>query len=424
MRNRTIRIIAHCVNDRTGEGRPQRSTSLKRHLLHKAKKVSALWLLPPLVAVGAVQAGPREQAKRMHDRLAGVPPLSYASGATTPVLDQMAGEIGAGRPLNAAFIAMEDSAFYNVTLKNFATPWTNEEQTVFAPLNDYTATVIGMVRDDQPFNTLLSADLLYIGKSGLGLPPYAVSNNAHYEAMENAGMDLKTDLVPVTQSSVTGLPASATAGVLTSRAAAQAFFIAGTNRAMFRFTLLNHLCTDLEQIKDNTRPSDRIRQDVSRSPGGDSRIFLNSCSGCHSGMDPMVQAFAFYDYDESQQSMVYTPTAVRPKYLQNSDNFKYGYVTPDDHWDNYWRHGPNRSLGWSAALTGQGSGAKSLGEELENSDAFAACQVKKVFKTVCLREPGNSADRDQISAMTASFKAGNYRLKQVFAETAVYCMGQ
>jgi len=41
------------------------------------------------------------------------------------------------------------------------------------------------------------------------------------------------------------------------------------------------------------------RQDVSRSPGGDSRLFLNNCIACHSGMDPMTQAFAYYDYDET-----------------------------------------------------------------------------------------------------------------------------
>ena len=40
-------------------------------------------------------------------------------------------------------------------------PWTNRDQTVFAPLNDYAATVIGMVRDDVAFNTALSADILY-----------------------------------------------------------------------------------------------------------------------------------------------------------------------------------------------------------------------------------------------------------------------
>ena len=33
-----------------------------------------------------------------------------------------------------------------------------------------------------------------------------------------------------------------------------------------------------------------------------------------------------------------------------------------------------------------------LGEELANSDAFASCQVKKVFRAVCLREPEDADD--------------------------------
>ena len=64
-----------------------------------------------------------------------------------------------------------------------------------------------------------------------------------------------------------------------------------------------------------------------------------------------------------------------------------------------------------------------MGEELANSAAFAQCQVEKVFKTVCFRAPGNAADRAQVATMTNSFRTNGYRLKQVFAETAVYCMG-
>ena len=194
-----------------------------------------------LLAASAVSAGPREQAKRIHDRLAGVPPSSA-------VLDAMEADISGGRAIDAAYTAMDDLAFYGVTLKNFATPWTNRDRTVFAPLNDYVATVIGMVRDDVPFDTLLSADLVYIGKSSLGLPAYSMSNNDHYEQMESRGVDLKSGLVSTQQSAVTNLPPGATAGILTTRGAASAFFFAGTNRAMFRFTLLNHLCDDLEQV--------------------------------------------------------------------------------------------------------------------------------------------------------------------------------
>ena len=176
-----------------------------------------------------------------------------------------------------------------------AVPWTNRDQSVFAPLNDYVATFIGMVRDDVAFNTALSADLTYT-VSGV-TPAASATSNAHYENAENNSVNLFAALQPTTQSSVLGIPAAATAGLLTSRAASEAFFIDGTNRAMFRFTMMNHMCRDMEQVLDTSLPPDRIRQDVSRSPGGDSRIFLNNCIGCHSGMDPFAQAFAYYDYD-------------------------------------------------------------------------------------------------------------------------------
>jgi len=364
----------------------------------------------------AAQADARSQARRMHDRLAGVPP-------TEAVLDLMASDIAAGRTTDAANRAMQHRAFYDVTLKNFAMPWTNRDQTVFAPLNDYVATVIGMVRDDVAFDRVLYDDILYVGRSGLGVPGYSAANNDHYAALETQGISLKDNLVATTQSAANGIPAEATAGVLTSRAAAQAFFVAGTNRAMFRFTLMNHLCTDLEQVQDPTRPPDRIRQDVSRSPGGDSRLFLNNCIACHSGMDPMAQAFAYYDYDETTGRMLYSAGVVRPKYFNNKDTFPAGFSTPDDNWDNYWRKGRNSQLGWDGSLPGKGSGAKSLGRELAHSDAFASCQVTKVFKNVCFRAPSDAQDRDEVRKMTASFRSSGYQLKRVFADAATYCMG-
>jgi hypothetical protein len=247
-------------------------------------------------------------------------------------------------------------------------------------------------------------------------------------------------LQPTTQSSLTGLPADATAGVMTSRAAARSFFIDGTNRAMFRFTLLNHLCNDMEQVLDITRSPDRIRQDVSRSPGGDSRVFMNNCIGCHTGMDPMTQAFAYYDYQYDVMndpegefgSLHYnginetdpvTGTRVESKYFNNANNFEHGYMTPDDSWDNYWRAGQNVLLGWDDALPGSGSGAKSMGRELAHSDAFAQCQVKKVFRNVCLRDPETSDDYDELDDMVSRFRSNGYNLKHTFADAAVHCMG-
>lgn len=384
---------------------------------HAGSIVMRVTTLVALAAFAAAAgAGPREQARRMHDRIAGVPP-------SDAVLSAMETEIAAGRTQQAALMAMDNPAFYSVTLKNLAMPWTNRDQTVFAPLNDYVATVIGMTRDDVPFDELLSADILYVGAGGLGLPAASASSNTHYEAIETRNLDLRTALVRTTQSGVYGTPPAATAGVMTSRAAAQAFFVAGTNRAMFRFTMLNHMCRDLEEIQDTSRPPDRIRQDVSRSPGGDARLFLNGCVGCHAGMDPMAQAFAYYTYDETQGRMVYTGGSVQPKYFNNDSTFAFGFRTADDQWENRWREGNNALLGWDAALPGSGSGAKSLGQEFGASGAFASCQVEKVFRTVCLRAPENAADRSQIGSMVSSFRASGYRLKQAFADAATYCMG-
>ena len=339
--------------------------------------------------------------------------------------------MAAADPVTAALIATQDPAFYNNTIRNMAMPWTNRDQTVFAPLNDYVATVIGMVHDDVPFNTLLTANILYIADSSAGVPAYSPSNNDMYEALDTDGADLSKHLVQTAQSSMTGIPASAVAGVLTTRAAANAFFMDGTNRRMFRFTMLNHLCNDLQTVMDITRPPDRIRQDVTRSPGGVSTLFLTNCIGCHSGMDPMAQAFAYYQYQYTVATdptgaagqIVYTAGQVQPKYHINNTNFPQGFSTPDDSWNNRWRTGPNEILGWSASLPGSGNGAQSLGLELESSAAFTSCQVTRVFKEVCLRAPNSQNDFNQVASMIASFQSHQYKLRQPFAEAAAYCMG-
>lgn len=418
-------------------------------------KISLAVITLALIASQSLSAGDleRRQAKRIFDRLNGVNPTN----ATITTMEGLliadpSGKDAATFAINVTALNPEAANFYNVTLKNFAAPWTNEEQTVFTDLNDYSATVIGAVRDGIDFRRILWDDLLYIGNGG---PAYNNSNNAHYAALEDrdphpvTGTGNLADpsiLQATTQSAVTLLDSTATAGIMTTRAGAMAFFSDGTNRAMFRFTMMNHLCTDLEPLKDVSRSPDRVRQDVSRSPGGDSRIFLNSCVGCHAGMDGMAGAFAFYEWDyntlKTDGRLLYTgppvnsPGIVSQKHKINPDNFKPGYITDDDSWVNYWRNGQNWTLGWTDNRDGTvlakdvkgnatGSGAKSLGEELANSNAFAQCQVDKVFKAVCLRGPtefrGN--DRSVRDGIVASFKTNNYNMREVFTDVAAHCKG-
>ena len=373
-----------------------------------------------LLQLATAHAGPNEQAKRIYERLVGEEPSATTLQSMAQAITNQPGQAGL---LAAAAIATQQPDFYNVVVKNMVTPWTNRDQTVFAPLNDYTATVIGMVRDDVPFNTALSADILYTVNTS-GLPAPSNASNAHYATAEQNGVDLSsmtTGLKQTTQSAVYGTPTAATAGLITTYGAESAFFINGTNRAMFRFTMINYMCNDMQTLMDTTRPTDRIRQDVARSPGGDSRIFLNNCVGCHSGMDPMAQAFAYYNFDVPTNQLVYTAGQTQAKYHINTLNFPQGFVTPDDSWSNRWRAGPNAVFGWAPG-GGSGNGAKSWGQEIAGSQQFAACKVQQVFQTVCFRTPSTTADIATAATITSGFQQG-YNLKTVFQQVAASCAG-
>jgi hypothetical protein len=361
------------------------------------------------------------KAKRIYDRIAGVPP-------SDTVLQNMVASLATDSSgISAANIAIANSpTFLSVTVKNMVMPWTNEEMTVFAPLNDTAATLIGMVRDDVDFRLALSGDIIYVPATG-----YSNSNNDAYVQLENSDADLRSDSVlgRRVQSAITGLPTGAVAGVLTTRQSSRAYFIDGTNRAMFRFTMLNYLCNDLEKIKDTSRIPDRIRQDVSRSPGGDSSVFLNTCMGCHAGMDGLAGGLARYQWSYTNDnpdagSLSYDASNVQPKYLINSAVFPYGYITTDDSWINRWRTGLNIRLGWGWAngeadpqVVTTGNGMKSLGVELANTLAFSRCQAINVYKTVCFSEP----DDTTLGTLVNNFKLNNFHMRSLFAEAVASC---
>ena len=77
-------------------------------------------------------------------------------------------------------------------------------------------------------------------------------------------------------------------------------------------------------------------------------------------MDPMAQAFAYYDFDNGTADapgtmrLVYTPGVVQSKYFNNNTNFAPGFITPDDAWENRWRKGQNSLLGWIAVAARSG----------------------------------------------------------------------
>ena len=322
---------------------------------------------------------------------------------------------------------MQNRYFYSSALKNFVTPWTNVDRTVFADLNDYTATVIGMIRDDVPFDQVLSADLVYVGAPGVVGAAYSQTNNDHYRQLEAARVNLgdPTRLVPMLQSTLPGavLVAGETAGVITTRAAGEAFFSAGTNRRMWRFTTMNFLCRDMEQLKDVSRPTDRIRQDVSRSPGGDSSVFHNHCTGCHSGMDPMAGAYAYYEWDatgRARRLLARAGAAEVPDQRQHlplrihHERRPLGQLLArrPDLGARLARHGIRRLRRQEPGPGGGGAAAPS-----------PCARSRRHFAFTCFRPVGSAEDRAAVERIADVFEAGGYSMKRVLAETAAYCMG-
>ena len=169
---------------------------------------SLVLLAALLIVMGQSFADSRTQAKRIHDRLTGVAP-------SAAVLNNMEALIATGNAadaVTAAYIAMDNKHFYNATLVNFITPWTNEARAIFpddmdtdGTLNDYTATVIGAIRDQIDFRRILYDDILYVGAGSLGITGYSYSNNDHYKEFEALGVDMGDSnvLVQVSQAANT-----------------------------------------------------------------------------------------------------------------------------------------------------------------------------------------------------------------------------
>jgi hypothetical protein len=357
-------------------------------------------------------AGPREQAWRIHNRLAGTPP-------GPAVLAQMESFIRASQPQQAVMLAMNNSGFYNITLKNWFKRWTNVDQTNRVPLNDFVATAIGMVRDNIPFNTILSADLIYRAPAGMnGVEEFTIENNDHYEDLENKNIDLMNTLIRRVQSQETGI--AQTAGVMTTRAAAEAFLSAGTNRRMNRFAFMNFLCHDYEALHDVNLPDVFVRKDVDRRPGGDSRTFKNKCVGCHAGQDSLAGAWAYYDYTDGR--ITYAPGIVSPK-INLNNLFNDGHQVVNDSWSNLWAQSTISSLGWQGNLSG--NGAMALGQMLTRSQAFGQCMAEQAFKVTCLKKPINTADINRVKQFATEFETtDSYNMKKLLVKTATICVGE
>lgn len=73
-----------------------------------------------------------------------------------PRLKEMVAAIDEGHPERAAKAAKSDSRFYNVLLRNWASPWSSVAVTTLSPFDDIQASAVGLVRDSLDFRLLLT----------------------------------------------------------------------------------------------------------------------------------------------------------------------------------------------------------------------------------------------------------------------------
>ena len=385
--------------------------------------ILALLILPADGGVASSAAAPEHQdmAVLLHNRIAGVPPDQVTLAKMVELLE-------AGKKTEAAALATESSAFYNVKLRNMFSGWSNTGSSIDVDLNDMVATMIGMVRDDVPFNEIMSGDYLYTGGDDVGA--YQADDNGLYFKLQSR--DLKSELVKKKQSEVFAkiqhLPVKAQAGVISTRAFGEAYFSAGTNRRATAFTLKYFLCHDLDALHDPTISDEKVRRDVSRAPGGDANLFNNRCKGCHSGMDALSGWSVYYDFPtdednpkppENQKDRMVYQQSVQAKITEISI-YDSGHQPVDDSFTNLWTKGQNATLGWGAKT--RGNGAKDYGNMLTASHAFAVCMATHTYQQVCLFTPETGKEKTLRDDLANEFKTNGYSVKKLFAATAAACL--
>ena len=357
-------------------------------------------------------------ANLLHNRLVGVP----AQGET---LEKMIDLLADGDAQAAALVATEHPFFYDYKLRALFTPWSNREGSVSAPLNDMVNTMIGMVRDDVPFNQVLSGDIFYdvSGEKQINLQ----KNLQQSKQSERYKQPKKSPVLIVLNKGeiLRGQPLetnisfdNAISGVLSTKAFGAAFYSAGTNRRATAFVLKNFLCHEIEQLHDIDTPKDWVRQDVDRAPSGDPNIFNERCVGCHAGMDALSGWSVKYDYTDDGGFIIWSDAHVQEKIFKNnlltiinegkevaaeSKDEGRNYELPknqNDEFTNLWTEGKNASLGWRGETSGKG--AKEFGEMMTRSKAFASCMARQVYQSICYLDPEENeaaqAKRDKLAA--------------------------
>ena len=399
-------------------------------------------------AIAQTQAQ-KDDAKWIYERITGV---KWA--ADHPLIVQAATMVAAGQRADVAALATQQAQFLNVTVKNFALEMSTRDETIRIPLNDFAATIMGVVRDNTDARELLYGNFFYVGDPArlpAGIPNVIANanemgarvlrSNEHYAALDskNNRLDVGSVLMRVNGQRLVQSEANNVftivanpdpAGVLTSRTFIEAHAVAGTNRRPVEYTFRQFMCLPLEQWADALSSDVRIGRDIDRFPGGDHMKFQTSCKSCHTVMDGFRGAWARWDFenDVALQTTVRQGASdgnrVLNKLNRNATVYPGGYVTTNDSWVNHAARGVNATqFGWrgldKVTPANSGTGVGDFGRLVANSQRFSTCMAKRVFKSVCRKDLADS-EIAVYASLGTQFESLNYNLRNLYQIAALH----
>ena len=357
------------------------------------------------------QDSAKTQAHKMFARVSGGVAPSAAQ------LTQMENFIKSGDYFSAAGVVVDADPTANITFKEFAKQFFDLDngKNLRNDLNDGSATIVGMIVNDDPFNELLSHNYFYSfeGVGGGGANSVSIQDNNHYQAAESSNLNLAQNLKKeVTSDFNNNMTPNSAAGIWTTRGFASVFIEAGTNRAPIKWINEHIFGREMLETMDNTVPGKYVGRDVFALPTGGVKLRQSYCIACHNQMDGMRGAFAELDFE---RELEFTPGDVADKYNINIENNPTGYETVDSQWVNYYATGVNKKFGFYGQLSGYG--AKSLGASLTKSRVFAETMANKVFEKICYRKATSTVEKTLIQTAASSFETTyGYKMKELFKD--------
>ncbi len=395
-----------------------------------------------------VVSSSHSKASLMYKRLVGV-----STPVTNPIISQMSVLINSGDLIGAAALATQEPDFYNITVRDFAARMSTRDETVNSEFSDFIAMFIGTTRDNRDARELLTGNYSYIADTSKASVPsntkldMLMSNN-HYKGLQD-GFYNYTDVLIRTSpqkqinsdGAVTTIDTADAAGAITSRAFMAAHAVAGTNRRLVEYSFREFLCIPIDNWSDSEGPDSFVGRDIDRFPAGDHSKYTTTCRACHSVMDSLRGAFGQFTFengfvknanilpngnpsDENPFMTEQNPKGIVKKMNHNDSVYPSGYYMMSNSFINYANKGANANyFGWPSVQSGYG--VNGFATMLSNSKAFPTCMAKRVYRSVCKRDPV-IYDQEMLDVAATNFKVNGYKLKGLFEEIATKeeCLGK